>query len=160
MLFLHLFVLTEIQLVYNNILISSVKLIQNFYILYSTYTYYGILPIFSVLYNITLQLIYFIHSTLCLLNTSLYFAPPSVSLLMFSLSLGMAFQKTGDLSMNSFKYHIFAHISEISIILSQQISIFYVIYCLMNMKQILCLFHVYFFQITSPFIVSKCMIGK
>ena len=89
MLFLHLFVLIEIQLVYN-ILISSVKLIQNFYTLYSIYAYYGILPIFSVLCNITLQLIYFIHSTLCLLITSLYFAPPSsISLLMFSISVSL-----------------------------------------------------------------------
>ena len=53
--------------------------IQNFYILYSIYSYYKILAIFSVLYNISLQLIYYIHS-------SLYFLiPPPILLLPPSL---------------------------------------------------------------------------
>ena len=50
--------------------------IHNFERLYSIYTYDKILAVFPVLYNISLWLIYFIHSNLYLLIICPYFIPP------------------------------------------------------------------------------------
>ena len=58
------------------IFISDVWHTQNFYRLCSTYSYYQILAVFPVLYNISLWLIYFIHSNLYLLIICPYFIPP------------------------------------------------------------------------------------
>ena len=49
---------------------------QNFYRLWSIYSYYKILAIFPVLYNISLLLIFFIYSSLCLLIPYPCLTPP------------------------------------------------------------------------------------
>ena len=69
---------------------------SQFQILYSVYSYYKILAIFPVLYNVCLQFIYFVHSNLYLLiPTHVLPFPLSLSKLittsLFSISINLFF---------------------------------------------------------------------
>ena len=89
------FLRIEVYLVYNVILVSGVQQSDSlFFGLYSILSFYKMRPNFSVLYNISLWLIYFIHRRLFLLILYLVLPPsPSLSLLVtvsvFSTSVNL-----------------------------------------------------------------------
>ena len=96
MVLITIFIFTEVQLVYNVKFQVYKTMIHNFQRLQSIYTYYKILAIVPVLYNILMQPIYFIHSSLYLLILYPNLAPPpSLSLLvthsLFFISVNVSF---------------------------------------------------------------------